>query len=113
MTDKALLQAQLMFQSGSSVNRQQVIVLVTDGKASNRKKAELAAKKVRSAGIRVILVPVGNAALRMEKEMCSWATRPCNENLIKTRSFPQLISKLRWYLTTFCSVIEAAAPPTR
>jgi hypothetical protein len=107
MTDLGLLKAKNMFQIQGTVNRQQIIVVVTDGKASNRWKARKAAKEVRGAGIRIILVPVGRAALRQEKEMCRWASKPCNENMIKTPSFKMLISKLRWYLTTLCPVISA------
>merc|ERR1719388_158890 len=107
MTDKALLKAKSMFMIGGTKNRQQIVVLVTDGRASNRWKARKAAGEVRAAGIRVILVPVKNG-IRMEKEMCLWASKPCNENMIKTPSWRMLISKLRWYLTTLCPVIEAA-----
>merc|ERR1719316_1176512 len=99
MTDKALLRAKTMFSVGSTKNRQQIIMLLTDGRASNRARARLAAKTVRDAGIRIILIPVKNA-LRMKKEMCGWASRPCNENMAITPSWRMLISKLNWYLTT-------------
>jgi len=107
MTDLGLLQAKAMFQIQGTVNRQQIIVVVTDGKASNRWKARKAAKEVRKAGMRIILVPVGRAAMKQEKEMCRWASKPCNENMIKTRNFKMLISKLRWYLTTLCPIISS------
>jgi hypothetical protein len=107
MTDKGLLKAKQMFMIGGTKNRQQIIVLVTDGRASNRWKARKAANEVRAGGIRIILVPVGGAALKQEKEMCRWASKPCNENMIKTPSWRMLISKLRWYLTTLCPVISS------
>merc|ERR1719379_1725868 len=87
MSDKGLLKAKTMFMIGGTKNRMQIIVVVTDGRASNRWKARKAANEVRAAGIRVILVPVGGAALRQEKEMCRWASKPCNENMIKTPSW--------------------------
>merc|ERR1719159_2411077 len=107
-TDKALLKAKTMFAAGSTVNRQQIVMLLTDGRASNRARARLAAKKVRDAGIRIILIPVKNA-LRMKKEMCGWASRPCSENMAITPSWRMLIAKLNWYITTMCSVVEAAS----
>merc|ERR1719321_388153 len=70
-TDKALLKAKDMFAAGSTVNRQQIVMLLTDGRASNRYRAWLAAGTVRKAGIRIILIPVKNA-LRMKRDMCSW-----------------------------------------
>merc|ERR550514_2006639 len=93
-TGKALLRAKKLFDVGSSRNRAQVIILVTDGRATNRWSAKIAAQQVRRKGVRLILVPVKNA-LRMKREMCSWATRPCNENMIITPSWSMLISKLK------------------
>merc|ERR1719159_1318985 len=49
MTDRALLKAKDMFASGSTVNRQQIVMLLTDGRASNRYRAWLAAGTVRKA----------------------------------------------------------------
>merc|ERR1719217_1404364 len=85
-TDKALLKAKTMFATGSTVNRQQIIMLLTDGRASNKMRARLAARDVRDAGIRVIMIPVKNA-MRMKKEMCGWASKPCNENMAITPSW--------------------------
>lgn len=107
MTDEGLLKAKQLFVIGGTKNRQQIVVVVTDGRALNRWKARKAAAQTRAAGIRVILVPVKNG-IRMQKEMCLWASKPCNENMIKTPSWRMLISKLKWYLTTLCPIIEAA-----
>jgi len=106
MTDKGLLKAKAEFGVSGTLRRQQVVVILTDGRASNKWKTRKAAKEVRSAGIRVILVPVKNA-VRVKKEMCRWASKPCNENMLMTPSWKMLISKIRWYLTSLCPVIEA------
>merc|ERR1719498_351737 len=100
-TGKALLRAKKLFDVGSSRNRNQVILLVTDGRATNRWSAKIAAQQVRKGGVRIILIPVKNA-LRMKNEMCGWASRPCNENMIMTPSWTMLISKLKWYISTMC-----------
>jgi len=105
MTDKGLLKAKSLFSVGGTLRRQQIAIVLTDGRASNRWKARKAANEVRGAGIRVILIPVKNG-IRMKKEMCRWASKPCNENMIVTPSWKMLVSKLKWYLTTLCPVIE-------
>merc|ERR1719428_320630 len=105
-TGRALLAAKGMFAVGSTKSRQQVVVLVTDGRASNVNRARKAGATVRSAGIRVILVPVKNG-VRQQKEMCRWASKPCSENMLLTPSWGMLIAKLKWYMSTFCPVMEA------
>merc|ERR1719424_446601 len=106
MTGRALLKAKELFPLAVGANKRiQVIVLVTDGRASNRYWAYQAAKAVRNSGIRLILVPV-KGALRNKADMCAWATKPCSENMILTPRFPMLISKIKLYLTTMCSQIE-------
>jgi len=106
MTDKGLLKAKALFTVGGTKNRMQAIIILTDGRASNRWKTRKAAKQVKAAGIRIILVPVKNA-MRVKAEMCRWASQPCNENMLKTPSWRMLISKIRWYLTSLCPVIDA------
>jgi len=105
-TGRALLHANVLFNMGGTKQRSQVIVLVTDGRATNRWRAMRSAIKVKKNGIRIILVPVKNA-IRQKAEMCRWASKPCNENMIVTPSWKMLISKMRWYLTTMCPVVEA------
>jgi hypothetical protein len=106
MTGRALLKAKQLFPMATgSAKRMQVIVLVTDGRASNRYWAYQAAKQVRDSGIRLILVPV-KGALRNKADMCAWATKPCSENMILTPKFTMLISKLKLYMTTLCPTVE-------
>jgi len=105
-TGRALTHANVLFNMGGTKQRAQVIILVTDGRATNRWRAMRSAIKVKKNGIRIILVPVKNA-LRQKAEMCRWASKPCSENMIMTPSWRMLISKMRWYLTTMCPVVEA------
>jgi hypothetical protein len=111
MTGRALLKAKELFpMAQGSGKRLQVIVLVTDGRASNRYWAWQAAKVVRDSGIRLILVPV-KGAMRNQAEMCAWASEPCDENMIMTPKFPMLKSKLKLYLTTLCPTVEVKGAP--
>jgi len=105
MTDRGLLKAKDLFKVGGTARRMQVVVILTDGRASNRWKTRNAAKVVRAAGVRIILVPVKNA-VRGKKEMCQWASKPCNENMLMTPSWKMLIRKIRWYLTSMCPVVD-------
>jgi len=108
-TGKALLMAKDVFKVGGTKSRQQIIMLVTDGRASIKKKAYNAAWQVRAAGIRLIVVAVKNA-IRVKKEMCTWATAPCNENFFPTPQFDQLQSKFMKYLSNICAVMETPPP---
>merc|ERR1719456_1804162 len=102
MTGRALLKAKTLFPlAPGAKTRLQVIMLITDGRASNRAWAFAAAKVVRDSGIRLILVPV-KGAMRNQAEMCKWASRPCDENMILTPKWTNLISKLKLYMTTMC-----------
>merc|ERR1719161_1108123 len=105
MTGRALLKAKTLFplaQGGKK--RLQVIILITDGRASNRAWAYAAAKAVRDSGIRLILVPV-KGALRNPADMCAWASKPCADNMINTPAWTMLLSKLKLYLTTMCPTV--------
>jgi hypothetical protein len=105
MTGRALLKAKSLFPlAPGGKSRLQVIILITDGRASNRAWAWVAAKTVRDSGIRLILVPV-KGALRNAADMCSWASKPCAENMINTPKWTQLLSKLKLYLTTMCPTV--------
>jgi len=110
-TGKALLMAKDVFKVGGTKSRQQIMMLVTDGRASIKKKAASAAKEVRDAGIRLIVIPIKNA-IRVKKEMCGWASRPCIENMFMTTQFEELISKLKWYLSNICAVMETPTATT-
>ena len=106
MTGRALLKAKQLFPLAVGSNsRLQVIMLVTDGRASNRYWAFVAARAVRNSGIRLIVIAV-KGAMRNKKDMCMWATKPCKDNLILTPKWPMLLSKLKLYLTTMCPTIE-------
>merc|ERR1719171_2059981 len=117
MTGRALLKAKTLFplaQGGK--NRLQVIVLITDGRASNRAWAWAAAKAVRDSGVRLVLIPV-KGALRNPADMCAWASKPCADNMVNTPKWTMLLSKLKLYLTTMCPTVvdptlnTAPSPP--
>jgi len=106
MTGRALLKAKELFPMAPGAGKRlQVIMLVTDGRASNRWWAHVAAYAVRTSGIKLIVVAV-KGALRNQGDMCAWATKPCVENLILTPQWPMLISKLKLYLISMCPTVE-------
>merc|ERR1719265_893976 len=105
MTGRALLKAKTLFPlAAGGKTRLQVVVLITDGRASNRAWAWVAAKQVRDSGVRLVLVPV-KGALRNPRDMCAWASKPCADNMINTPRWTQLLSKLKLYLTTLCPTV--------
>jgi hypothetical protein len=113
MTGRALIKAKQLFplaQGGK--NRLQVIVLITDGRASNRAWAWAAAWWVRHSGIRLVVVPV-KGALRNPHDMCAWASKPCADNMINTPRWTMLLSRLNLYLTTMCPTVEDPTLGTR
>merc|ERR1719428_2523429 len=78
MTGRALLKAKTLFplaQGGK--DRLQVIVLITDGRASNRAWAWAAAWAVRHSGIRLIVVPVKGAL----RNLCPTVVDPTQPTL--------------------------------
>jgi len=105
MTGRALLKAKTLFPlAEGGKTRLQVIILITDGRASNRAWAWAAATAVRNSGVRLIVVPV-KGALRNKADMCAWASKPCAENMINTPRWTMLISKLKLYMTTMCPTV--------
>jgi len=113
MTGRALLMASKMFgMAPGAGSRLQVVVLVTDGRASRVRDARMQAWRVRNSGQRLVIVPV-KRAVRMYREMCRWASKPCKENIIMTRKWNDLMSKLNVYLTTFCPTVEDPSLGTR
>jgi hypothetical protein len=113
MTGRALLKAKTLFPlAPGGKTRLQVMILITDGRASNRAWAWAAAKSVRDSGIRLILVPV-KGALRNPADMCAWASKPCADNMINTPKWTMLLSKLKLYLTTMCPTVVDPTLKTR
>lgn len=113
MTGRALLKAMQLFPLAAGGRRRlQVIVLITDGRASKRAQAKMAAEIVRKEGIRLVVVPV-KGAMRDPAAMCEWASKPCAENVINTPKWDMLMSKLDLYLTSLCpTIVDPTAVPT-
>merc|ERR1719428_1613421 len=106
MTGRALIKAKQLFPlAPGGKDRLQVIILITDGRASNRAWAWAAAWWVRHSGIRLVVVPV-KGALRNFGDMCAWASKPCADNMINTPRWTMLLSRINLYLTTMCPTVE-------
>jgi len=112
MTHRGLFLAQTLLNTatGGGSTRLKVIVLLTDGRASNKKWAMKAAIQVKAAGNRLIVIPI-KRAFRLKNEMCAWASHPCDDNMIMTPRWSFLMSRLRLYLTTMCpTVVDPTVP---
>lgn len=106
-TGLALYKARDLLRLGGRRDRKQVILLVTDGMATNVHRTRRAAREIKGEGVRIIMIPIHRTFPRtLEDEMCGWATEPCEENMLKTTKWPFLLSKINWYITRFCPVIE-------
>jgi len=84
--------------------RIQVIMLITDGRATNRRMAQQAATAVKNAGKRLFVIPI-KGALRNKKEMCETASNPCEWNMVNTPKFTDLIKNMLVYLTNLCPTV--------
>jgi len=84
--------------------RIQVILLITDGRATNRAMAQQAATTVKNSGIRLMVIPV-KGALRNKAEMCATASTPCEWNMVNTPKFTDLIKNMLIYLTNLCPTV--------
>merc|ERR1719281_620566 len=84
--------------------RIQVIMLITDGRATNRRMAQQAATAVKNSGKRLFVIPI-KGALRNKKEMCETASTPCEWNMVNTPKFTDLIKNMLVYLTNLCPTV--------
>jgi len=107
MTGRALLKAKQLFIAPGSSKRMQLVMLITDGRASNRAWAEEGARQVRKAGIKILVVAV-KGAVRDPQGMCRMASQDpsCGDWVIATPKWSMLQSRLLLYVTTFCPTLE-------
>merc|ERR1719160_2203948 len=84
--------------------RMQVILLITDGRATNRQMAQQAATEVKAKGVRLMVIPI-KGALRNKAEMCNTASTPCEWNMVNTPSFKDLAKNMLIYLTNLCPTV--------
>ena len=100
---KALTMANSILKE-SNPDRLSVAILLTDGRPNNRRATLAAAKKMKSDGVRVVIIPVGRRV--PIKFMCKVASAPCRQNMIRARSFSSLIRSLNRFYVGFCPEIE-------
>jgi len=113
-THTAILAAQKLLQAiVGPKSRLQVILLITDGRATYRMAAQQAATTVKNAGIRLMVIPI-KGALRNKAEMCQTASDPCEWNMINTPKFTDLSKNMLVYLTNLCpTVVDPDDPAIR
>jgi len=92
----------------SRPNRIKTIVLVTDGRATDRRGTFTMARKARKAGMIIKVVPVGRKVKRWET--CRIASPPCNQNVELARAWRVLKPQLNKFIAGTCPKIST--PPT-
>merc|ERR1719359_626728 len=104
-THRALdLAATLLKLTTGPKTRMQIILLITDGRATNRAMAQQAASRVKNGGMRLMVIPV-KGALRNKDEMCQTASDPCEWNMVNTPKFTDLLKNMLVYLTNLCPTV--------
>merc|ERR1719160_2332673 len=104
-THRALYKAyDLLKMTVGPKTRMQVILLITDGRATNRQMAQQAASEVKAKGVRLMVIPI-KGALRNKAEMCATASTPCEWNMVNTPSFKDLAKNMLIYLTNLCPTV--------
>jgi len=111
-THRALYKAaDLLKMAVGPKSRMQVILLITDGRATNRAMAAQAATAVKNSGMRLMVIPI-KGALRNKAEMCKTASSPCAWNMVNTPKFTDLAKNMLLYLTNLCPTVVDPDDPS-
>jgi len=111
-THRALYKAaDLLRMTVGPKTRIQVILLITDGRATNRYMAMQAASHVKNSGMRLMVIPI-KGALRNKAEMCRFASSPCSWNMVNTPRFTDLARNMMIYLTNLCPTVVDPDDPS-
>jgi len=111
-THRALYEAaKLLRMAVGPKDRMQVILLITDGRATNRAMAQQAAYSVKKSGMRLMVIPI-KGALRNKAEMCRTASSPCAWNMVNTPRFTDLARNFLIYMTNLCPTVVDPDDPS-
>jgi len=111
-THRALYKAaDLLRMTVGPKTRIQVILLITDGRATNRAMSIQAARAVKNSGMRLMVIPI-KGALRNKAEMCRTASSPCSWNMVNTPRFTDLARNMLIYLTNLCPTVVDPDDPS-
>merc|ERR1719160_123364 len=111
-THRALYKAaDLLKMAVGPKSRMQVILLITDGRATNRAMAQQAAYSVKKSGMRLMVIPI-KGALRNKAEMCRTASSPCAWNMVNTPRFTDLARNFLIYFTNLCPTVVDPDDPS-
>merc|ERR1719197_670868 len=83
------------------------ILLVTDGKANDRRSVFIVARTIRKAGVTIKVLPVGRSLPRWQ--ICKLASAPCSQNVEMATRWKKLDFNLNRFIAGTCPRI---APPT-
>merc|ERR1719456_417 len=85
-------------------DRLQTIMTITDGRPTNRGATFRMAEQAMKRGIRQVLVPVGRGI--SDADVCKMASKPCIDNVEKSRDWPTLIKDLTRFIAGSCPVMQ-------
>jgi hypothetical protein len=102
-THKALDQARSMLKF-SKKNRMKTILLVTDGRATDRRSAFIVARSIRKAGMTIKVLPVGRGIPMWQ--VCRMASAPCSQNVEMARRWTNLDWQINKFIAGTCPRIS-------
>lgn len=96
--------------------RQETVVFVTDGASRQPELTAKVARRMRSEGVRVVVVLVQNPgapdADPAARVLCDAASRPCSDNVLRVNAWKDLNEHLGRFLATICPTGKAIEPPS-
>merc|ERR1719163_2472026 len=105
MTHLALRDALTMF-SYTKPDRIKSVMLVTDGRPTNRGATFRMAEEVKKGGVRLMTVPVGRGI--KDSDSCKMASEPCADNVEKASHWIYLLKDNKRFVAASCPYIVRA-----
>jgi len=108
MTHLGLQEAKQMFQY-TPVERARTMVLITDGRATDRSATFEIAKSIRDTGILLKIVAVGRGL--SSDDLCKMASPPCSDNVETALSWKKLLWRFNRFMVGICPQIAPGDGP--
>lgn len=102
-THLALAAAQQLLKF-SRPDRIQAVLLVTDGRATDREAAMETAQALKDRGVRVMVAPVGEGV--PDDDACALASAPCVDNVEKAKTWTTLTAEIDRFIAGSCSELS-------
>merc|ERR550514_803277 len=108
MTHLALQEGKLMFQY-SPANRAKTLLLITDGRSTDRAATFEMARAVRNAGILLKIVAVGRGI--PPADLCEMASPPCSDNVETAQNWKKLLFRFNRFMVGVCPKVVPGEGP--